>query len=382
MSQTIQVRKIETPADFKAFFKFPWTHYASDSNWVPPLLSMRKELLDKEKNPAWEYMEGDYFGAWKGDTMVGTIVALINHRHNEFHDERIGFFGLFETINDQDVADALLRTTADWVKDKGYDAIRGPASFNTNEECGLLIDNFSPPITLMPYNPPYYQNLVEEAGFEKVMDVHSLYIDRDLARENNTIERFERIVSRATKRSNLVVRQLNPRRKKEEFKVFKELYNSAWEKNWGFVPMTDKELDALVASLGMLVDPKMAFFAEVDGEPAGFNLSIPNFNEALHRAYPKPGTPELITLAKAGWHWKIAKTIKGVRTPLMGVKAEYRNMGVDLALHYALTKALMPSQYEYIDSGWILETNKLIKIGESLGNKIYKTYRFYEKALN
>lgn len=377
----IEIRPIANKSEFNEFYKFPWKHYADDPNWVPPLTSIRSQLLDKSKHPAWKYMDGEFFGAWRDGEMVGTIVALINHEHNRYHNENIGFFGMFETINDSSVAEGLLNKATDWVKAQGADAIRGPANFTVNEECGLLIKNFDVPMILMPYNPPYYPELVEKAGFEKIMDVHSLYLDRALVEKHDMTNRLEKIVKRATKRSNITVRNLNMRRKKEEFLIFRDIYNEAWETNWGFFPMNDEELDALIDDLGMLVEPELAFFAEIDGEPIGFALSIPNFNEVLHKAYPRPGVPELFTLAQVVWHWKIRKSIKGVRMPLMGVKKEHRDKGVHLAMFLALMKATLPSQYEFLDSGWILETNQLMSISLSLGSEIYKTHRFYQKSL-
>ncbi len=377
----MDVRPIQTPKERQAFFEFPWRLYKNDPHWVPPLLSFRRELLDKSKHPAWEYVEGESFGAWRGDQLVGTIMALINHRHNEFHGERVGWFAHFECYDDPEAANALLHTAGRWVAERGYPLIRGP-QFTTHEECGLLIENFSRPVILMPYNPPYYQQLIESAGFVKAMDIVSMYIDRDLMAEHHTLERFEKIVARQMQRSHITIRPVNTRKLKQEFALFKDLYNAAWSKNWGFVPMTPKELDALVANLGAFFDPKLAFFAEVGGEPAGFILSIPNFNEVLHKAYPRPGHPEFWTLLKALWYWKIKRVIRGVRNPLMGVREEYRHRGVDLALLYTLAKAVLPTQYQYVDSGWILETNELVKISLQLGNKIYKRHRFYQKALD
>jgi len=376
-----EIRPIANKTEFNAFFKFPWVLYKDDPNWIPPLLSIRRQLLDKSKHPAWKYMDGEFFGAWRNGELVGTIVALINHEHNRYHDENIGFFGLFETINYAEVAEGLLNTAVEWVKAQGADAIRGPANLTTNEECGLLVENFDPPVILMPYNPPYYQDLIENTDFEKVMDLYSMYLDRALIEENDTLNRLEKIVKRSTRRSNITIRNIDMRKKKEEFRVFRDIYNDAWETNWGFIPMNDEELDALVADLGMLVEPELAFFAEIDGEPVGFALSVPNFNEALAKAYPRPGVPELFTLAQVGWHWKVRKSIKGVRMPLMGVKKEHRNKGIDLAFFLALMKAMLPSQYEFLDSGWILETNQLVSISTSLGNDIYKTHRMYEKSL-
>jgi len=377
----LEVRSLANRREFEDFFRFPWQHYANDANWVPPLLSMRRQLLDKSKHPAWKYMEGEYFAAWQNGQMVGTIAAFINHEHNRYHDENIGFFGIFESIDDATVAKSLLDSAADWVRSRGAAAIRGPANFTTNEECGLLVDNFSQPMIMMPYNPPYYGALVEGAGFEKVMDVHCIYQDRETIESTNSLERLERLVKRASERSGIIVRNINARDKKTEFERFREIYNAAWEKNWGFIPMNDEELEALVNDLGMLVEADLAFFAEIAGEPVGFALTIPNFNEALQHAYPRPGLPEVLTMAQVAWHWKIRRSIRGVRMPLMGVKAEHRNKGVELAMLLEVMKALLPSRYDYLDSGWILETNPLIKISVSLGGQIYKTHRFYQKPL-
>lgn len=379
---TIEVRVVATPQDHKLFLEFPWQHYQDDANWTPPLVSQRKDLLNKQKNPAWEYMEGDYFLAWRGGTVVGTIAAFINHRHNEHAKERVGFFGMFESINDASVAGALLETACAWIRERGYMTIRGPMNFTTHEECGVLVDNFSPPMVLMPYNPPHYSTLIEGAGFSKVMDVYSLYFDRELAQEANAQERMQKASDRAMSRSGVTIRPIDMKNRHEEFKKFRDIYNAAWHDNWGFVPMTDRELDALIESLGMFVDPNFAFFAECDGKPVGFSLAIPNLNEALAHARPNPRIPELFTLLGVVWHWKIRRTIRGLRLPLMGVLAEHREKGVELALLLATMKAALPSQYRYMDSGWILETNKLISISLKLGNKIYKTHRFYERQLS
>ena len=377
----MEIRSLANRREFEEFFSFPWRHYAEDENWVPPLLSMRRQLLDKSKHPAWKYMEGEYFAAWRSGQMVGTVAAFINQEHNRYHDENIGFFGMFESIDDATVAKGLLNAAASWIRSRGADAIRGPANFTTNEECGLLVDNFSQPVIMMPYNPPYYGVLVEGAGFQKVMDVHCIYQDRQTIESSNSLERLERLVKRASERSGIIVRNMNAGDKKAEFERFREIYNAAWELNWGFIPMNDEELEALVHDLGMLVEADLAFFAEIAGEPIGFALTIPNFNEALRRAYPRPGMPELFTMAQVAWHWKLRRSIRGVRMPLMGVKQEHRNKGVELAMLLEVMKALLPSRYEYLDSGWILETNPLIKISVSLGGQIYKTHRFYQKSL-
>ncbi|MFO7323518.1 MAG: GNAT family N-acetyltransferase [Chloroflexota bacterium] len=381
MVAPVSVRKIESKRDFKAFFEFPWTVYKNDPNWVPTLLSMRRSLLDKNKNAAWDYMEGEYFAAWRGDQIVGTITAFINHRHNEFHHENIGWFGTFEVFDDEEAASALLDTALQWVGERGYEAMRGPASFTTHEEIGLLVSNFSRPVLLMPYNPPYYQRLIENAGFEKVMDLNSFYLNREGALNSGLFTRLEKLTNGIMKRSNITVRQADPKNLKADFAMFKDLYNAAWEKNWGFVPMTERELEATVQSLGQFFDPKLAHFAFVDGNPAGFVLPIPDFNQVLHRAYPRPGVPEWWTLLKALYYWKINPIIDWVRTPLFGVKEEYRNKGVDAVLLYYGLKAILAGRYRHSDSGWILEVNdKVIRVLKSMGTECYKTHRLYQKA--
>lgn len=381
MSQAVVVRKVENAADFKAFFEFPWTVYKNEPNWVPPLLSMRQDLLDKKKNPSWEYLEGEYFAAWRGDRIVGTITALINKRHNEFHQEHVGWFGTFDVFDDQEAATALLNTAAEWVKSKGYDAIRGPQSFTTHEDCGLLVDGFTRPVLLMPYNPPYYQKLVENAGFTKAMDIYSFYLSRQGAIEHSTADRLERLTKAVMKRNKITVRQIDRKRLKEEFALFKEIYNAAWDKNWGFVPMTPRELDGLVNSLGQFFEPDFAFFAEVDGQPAGFVMAIPDFNQVLQKAQARPGVPEVFTLLKALWYWKLNPVIDWARIPLMGVKENFRNKGVDAVLYYYVLGALTANpRIQHSDSGWILEANKdMVSIAKSFGSEIYKTHRFYEK---
>lgn len=382
MTSPVQVRKVENKADHKAFFGFPWSVYKNDPNWVPPLLSIRRDLLDKKKNPAWEYMEGDYYAAWRGDQIVGTIAAFVNHRHNAFHGEHIAWFGFFEVYDDPEAASALLQTAAAWARERGYDAVRGPQSFTTHEECGLLVNGFTRPVMLMPYNPPYYQSLVEGAGFHKVMDTYSFYYNWTMSNEAKTEDRIARVVKRLMRGGNIQVRPINRKHMKADFELFKDIYNNAWEKNWGFTPMTAKELDALVDSLGTFFDPALSCFAVVDGEPAGFMLGIPDFNQVLQRANPRPGTPEIFTLLRALWHWKIRPCMDWMRIPLMGIKEPYRKKGLDLLMYSYFYEVVGKSRYQHMDSGWILESNRdMIGLAESVGMEAYKTYRFYQQDL-
>jgi GNAT superfamily N-acetyltransferase len=381
MGSTLRVIEATTPSDLERIIRFPWALYQDDPNWAPPLVSMRRSLFDREHHPAWEYLEGAHFLALRGDTVVGIISAILNHRHNTYNHENVAWFGDFESIDDQAVASALLDTAADWARARGCDVLRGPQTFTTHEMTGLLVENFSLPMIMSQYNAPYYADLIEGAGFARVMDTVSFYQDRDTLAGTGAIERIQRIVDRTQKRSGLVVRPVDSRRKKEEFAIFKQLYNAAWSENWGFVPMTERELDALIADLGLYFDPALAFIAEIHGEPIGFLLAIGNMNEVLKRADPKPGVPEWWTMLRAGWYWKIRPAITGVRLPLMGVTAEHRNKGVELAMFLALFRNMIDSRYEFLDAGWILETNVLVSISLQLGGRIHRRWRYYERPL-
>ncbi|GAB4521191.1 MAG: GNAT family N-acetyltransferase [Anaerolineae bacterium] len=379
----VTVHKVESKQDHKDFFEFPWQLYQHDPNWVPPLLSMQRDKLNKQKNPSWQYLRGDYYLARRDGRVVGTIAAFVNPRHNEFHKENIAWFGLFEVENDPEAAHALLKTAEDWARAEGYTALRGPQSFTATDEVGLLVEGFTQPVILMPYNPPYYQGLVESAGFQKVMDVYSYHGNWQDLRDSGILDRFGRLVEKTKKRHNITIRPIDRKNLKAEFNLFKDIYNAAWELNWGFTPFTEAELDALVEGLGMIFDPKLACFAYVGNEPVGFLLSVPDFNVVLKKAYPNPRTPEVITLVKALWHWKIRPKTTLLRIPLMGVKAAYRGKGVDMAMYHHTVQALEGTPYTEVDAGWILETNQPMNlVSESSGLEVYKRHRFYEKALS
>lgn len=377
----LTIRKVETPQDFRAFCEFPWQLYKTDPNWVPPLLSMRYGLLDKTKNPEWSYMEGDYFAAWRGDQIVGTIAAFINHRHNEANHEHVGWFGAFDVYDDAEAALALLHTATDWVQARGYDAIIGPQTFSAHGDCGVLVDGFIRPVLLMPYNYPYYQKLVECAGFQKKEDLYSFHLSRDQAAQMGLNERLQRITRSVMKRNHITIRPIDRHHLRDEFALFKELYNTAWHDTWGFFPIAPAELDAMVATLGRYFDPAFAFFAYVKGDPAGFVMGIPDFNQVLKKAAPRPGVPEFITLLRALWYWKVRPVIDWIRIALLGVKPVYRRMGVDVALYSNLLATCMNSgRIEHSDSGWMSETNyPMVGVARSLGLEVYKTHRLYQK---
>lgn len=381
MNAPLRIRIVESDTDLRTFYLFPWKVYANDPHWTPPLISMRRDIFDRRRNPAWEYLEGDYFLALRGDTVVGTIAAYINHRHNAFQQERIGWFGAFEVYNDPEAAALLLDTATEWVAQRGYATIRGPQTLTTHEEVGLLVDGFAPPVFLMPYHHPYYQGFIETAGFEKRVDLYSFYYDWEMGNQTGSIERIARLADYVARRARATVRPINTRDLRKDFEQFKEIYNDAWTNNFGFVPLTDRELDGLIASLKVIFDPRLAGFVEIDGELVAFIILIPDLNQALRLARPRPGVPEPFTLARLLWHWKVRPKITRFRVPLFGVREKYRHIGADLLLMDHVLQQLRHLNYTQLDGGWILENNHDMRrvMEQSLGMKPYRTYRLYEK---
>ncbi|MFN8420472.1 MAG: hypothetical protein U0528_14710 [Anaerolineae bacterium] len=384
----VTVRKVESASELKTFVEFPWTIYKDDPNWVPPLVSQWRTLFDKEKNPSWEYLQGDYFIAWQGSQPVGTVAGFINPRHNQTWDENVGWFGAFECINDQEVANALLNTAADYVRTRANSSIlRGPATFTCNDQqWGLLIDNFSEPVLLMPYNRPYYQQLIENSGLglNKVMDLFSFFCDarRIPIDHAEVLGRYKRVTQRSMERHQITLRKPVASKLKQELALLRDVYEQAWERNWGNVPPTDHEMDHLFTDLKDYFDPELAVFAYVKGELAGFFFSLPDMNEVLKRADPNPSTPELITLLRALWHWKIRPVMTRQRCLLLGVKPQYRGLGVDVAMFLNYFDQSTNSSYPLIDAGWVLETNEaLIKLLTGVSAQAYKKYRIYQTAL-
>lgn len=384
MSTSLSVRKAESKADLDIFIKFPWQVYKGDPHWVPPLISMQRHRLDKKKNASWEYMEGDFFIAWRGEKPVGTICAFINNRHNEYWKEHIGFFGMFEVFDDQEAASALLATAADYVRSRGATALRGPATFSTNGECGLLIEGFDDlPVMLYTYNPPYYQRLIENVpGMGKVMDLYGYHFTLESVDGSKTLEQIFRVTGKNNERRKIAVRTANARRVKDEFALLKSIYNKAWEKNWGFVPFSDRELDEMVHDIGQFFDPRMAFFAEVEGTARAFLLGLPDMNQVLYHAYPRPGKPEWFTLLQMLWHWKIRSKITRVRVMLLGIEEGYRNIGIDAALFTQAYQAGHTLGWPQADGGWVLDSNEpMNSLAKALNGRIYRRFRFYEQAL-
>ncbi len=335
------------------------------------------KLLDRKKNPFFEHGKAEYYLAERGGEIVGRIAAIRNDAHGQAwpNEKHVGFFGFFETINDQAFADALFSASANWLKAEGLTVMRGPASFSTNDECGLLVQGFdSPPAILNPHNPRYYVDIVDRAGFKKVMDL--------LCYEGGgaTARPPDRLIEGAKKlaeRYKVKLRHLDMKHFEEEVERVKQVYNKAWEKNWGFIPMTDAEIDFLAKGLKPVVVPEMVVFAEIEGKLIGMGVTIPDFNQAL--IHNRSGRLFPFGLLKILWY---RRKIHRGRTLILGVFPEYRRTGADaLMYHYTWTTGIRIGIYE-AEASWLLEDNPAIINGmEKLGFREYKRLRMYDKAL-
>ncbi len=375
MSESVTIRQVETARDLKRFIALPYRLHRGDPYWVPPLRVEVRNLLNREKNPFFRRAEADYFVAERPNgEVVGRIAAIHNRAHNEFHEDKVGFFGFFECVDEQAVADALLETASDWLRDRGLDTIRGPASFSTNEECGLLVDGFeAPPTVLNPHNPRYYIQLIEGAGFAKSKDLLQWQsINPELP------ERLNRAAARVQDRLQIKLRSIDMKRFKEEIELIKPLYNGAWERNWGFIPMTDAEIDHMVDELKPIVVPELVVFAEREGKPIGFAAAIPDMNVAFKSNASGRLFPGILKIL---WRWKIKK-ISRLRIMLLGVLKEYRGTGAaELMYHWIWTKSTGIG-FNWGEAGWILEDNLPMAKGlQFMGFEPYKRLRFYDRPL-
>lgn len=339
---------------------------------MPPLRRDVRVLLSRRRNPFFEHAEAQYFLARREGRPAGRIAAVHNRLHNEFHRDTVGFFGLFESIDDPSLAGALFEAAAGWLRARSLTAMRGPMSFSTNDEAGLLVDGFeTPPVLLMPHNPRYYVRLVEGAGLAKAMDllVYQTTHDRLPPRLVEGSALLER-------RYGITTRPLDLAAFEQEVALIKQLYNSAWERNWGFVPLTDREIEHLARQLKPAVVPELVAFAERGGETIGFAVALPDLNVALKH---NPSGRLFPGIVKVLW---ASRRIDRIRVLLLGTLPEWRQKGVDALLYKRIWEEGYRKGYRWAEAGWILEDNAPMKNAlVHMGFEVYKTYRVYDRPL-
>ncbi len=373
----IEIKTVRNNSDKKKFIKSQWNFYEGDPNFVPPIIFDRMKLLNTEKNPFYKHSEIELFYAERDGKIVGRIAAITNDNHNKTHNDKLGFFGFFECANDLEVAGMLFDRAAEWLKSKGMDAMRGPVNPSMNDETGLLVDGFdSPPLVLMTYNPKYYIDLIENSGFEIAKNLFAY----ELHTEKYMTEKLKRMQDIVRKRHKITIRDMKFKDKKQfkkDVETLKKIYNSAWEPNWGFVKMTDEEFDFLANDLKQFAWEDFVMIAEIDGQPAGFAMTMPDLNIPLR--HNKNGT-----LAGAIWHLLTKKKkIDAVRIIVLGVMKQYQKTGVDAVIYYECGLRARRHNIVRAEASWILEDNEMMNKGltMTMNGKHYKTYRLYQKNI-
>ncbi len=369
----MQIREVETRKDFKKFIGLPEQLYREDRNWVPKLDIEIKHLLS-EKNPFYRHASKNLFIAEKNGCTVGRVAAIIDNNFIDFHDEKTGFFGFFESIQDKEVASGLLKKCEEVLSEKGMGKIIGPMNPSSNDEIGFLFEGYgSSARIMMPYNPPYYHDLMEIGGYEKQKDL--LAFNMEVSEKPR--KRLERFVWKIQDRyPQLSCRPINKKKFSKEVNLVREIYNMAWEKNWGFVPWTDEELSDLAKNLKPLVVEELVQIGFFKDDPAGFLLALPDYNEVFRKTGRK--------LFPFGWikFLVYSKKIKNLRLMAMGVKKNYQNKGVGALMYYNSLLAALEKGYGECEFSWILEDNlDTVKIARMMGGEVYKKYRVYGKNL-
>ncbi len=366
---------MQSKRDLMRFIKLPWRLYRNEPRWVPPLISERKRHLDREHNPFFLHAEAEYFLAWRDGEPVGRITAHIDRRLNEFHDNDWGLFGFFECEENTETAHALLATAEAWLRERGRDRMVGPMDFSTNHECGLLVEGFERrPQILENWHHPYYAALIESYGLTKAMDL--LKWELHISDREKMLPVLFELAEKVEPEHGVIVRPMRKRHFQAEVKAFMEVYNSAWEKNWAFVPLTDEELVSYAKELKPILDENWAWVAEKDGEVIGAALSLPDYNQILRKVNGR--------LLPIGWlHFlRARKEIDSVRVFALGVKPEYQHTGVAAKFYVEHFESASRTPQTWGEMGWILESNIAMNRGmEAMNGRIVKRYRVYEKVL-
>ena len=372
----IDVKPVRTSGDRHRFMEFPYQLYRGNAHWIAPLRMAQKDILNTKRHPFYKTSDVEMFLARRDGRVVGRIMAILNRAHNEFHNERAGFFGFFEVENDEQAAAALLSAARDWVLGRGAAVIRGPVNPSTNYECALLVEGFDlDPMVMMTYNPPYYAALLEGYGMKKAMDLYAYDIAADYFNHSN---KLQRVAERLRKKSNIRVRTVNMKDFKNEVEIIRQVYNDAWSRNWGFVPMSEEEFDHLAKDLKQIVDPRVVLIAEqaFDGSTpraVGFLLAVPDLNRALKKI---SGRLLPLGLLKLLWH---SRKISSIRVITMGGILEFQNLGMGSIFLDEIYRRGPAAGFPTGEMSWVLENNVMMnRAAELIGGRRTKTYRIYE----
>lgn len=373
MPEPVTILPVDSRSLLKEFIDLPWEIYARDDCWVPPLKSEIRKLLTPGKHPVWNQCERSLFLAKRGSKFVGRIAAIVDHNYNRFHNERMGIWGFFECFNDPEAAKALFNEAEDWARKRGLEFIRGPMSPSTNYEVGMLLEGYEePPRLMMTYNPPYYHDLAQGAGFTKEKDTLAFVLYAD----SKAAQRVERLAKRIARNGKAKVRPVSLKNLKADVESIIDIYHEAWSHNWGFVPITDGEAALLVKDLKLIGDPELVFFVDYGGEPAAVCMIMPDINPILRRLNGKIG---LLGPIKFLMH---RKEIKDLRLMLFGIRHEFQQFGLPLMAFDYCNQVIRRKGYQSLEMSWTLEDNEGVnQLAREVGGSVYKKYRIYGKSL-
>jgi hypothetical protein len=376
---SVEVRPVAGKRDLMSFIKLPWRLYRNEPHWVPPLVSERKKFLDREKNPFFEHADAEFFLAWRDGRPVGRISAHVDRNFNEFQGNEWGLFGFFEAENDPEIADGLLKAAEAWLRERGRDRMVGPMDFTTNDECGLLVEGYDrDPLILQGWHHPYYRELLDGWGLAKAMDLYMWELRLDKVEDKGGFHPFiYAAAEKVTGEHGVTIRHMRKRDFEAELGRFLEVYNAAWERNWGFVPLTEKEVRHYAKDLKPILDERWTWIAERDGEVLGAALSLPDINICLAHMNGR--------LLPVGWakflYWR--RKIDRIRVFALGVKPEHQDLGIAANFYVEHLANADRKAIWWGEMGWILETNEAMnRAMEGMGGKIVKRYRIFEKPLD
>jgi GNAT superfamily N-acetyltransferase len=374
---TVSVRPVAGRGDLNAFIKLPFRLHRGTA-WVGPLVRERREFLSRDKNPFFEHGDAEYFIAERGGEVVGRITAHVDERWTQHNGGNDGMFGFIETEDSRDTVAALVEAASAWLRERGRERMLGPMDFTTNDECGILVEGHDlDPMILQPWHPPYYRELLEGLGMTKAMDLLMWRLELGRLRQG---EQFHNLIHRAAEAASrehgVVVRHMRKRDLEAEVNRFMEVYNEAWDSNWGFVPVSEEEVRFQAKNLKPILDENWAMIAEREGEVVGAALTLPDANRVLRKMNGR--------LVPFGW-WHFLtgrREIDRVRVFALGVKPDYQHFGVAAALYVEHVEMAKKTPQKWGEMGWILEVNEpMNRAMEGMGGEIVKRYRLYERSL-
>lgn len=370
----ITIERVDSPARKREYIRLPFRINRGDPVWVPPLLMDSRNSLDRKRHPFHEHADVEFLLARDGNgKAVGRVCATVNHAFVEYHGEKTGHFGFFEAYRNQDAATALLNSASEWVRERGMERIQGPFNFSTNETCGCLVEGFdTPPMVMMPHNPPWYQELILGAGFRKEMDLLAYWAEKD----RHDFHRLTRVAELVRRRENVSLRPIDIRNFTADLRVIMDIYRECWSENWGFVPTTRREFDTLAQEMKLMIVPSMAPVVEFDGVPVAFGVALPDANIGIRKGGGRL-LPTVLALKVPPFRVRIDR----VRVLLMGVKKEFRGRGLEALIVDSIVRESHRLGMGRGELSWVLENNTPMRaiLEKDIKADIYKRYRIFQK---